>query len=169
MLKIIDTETGEIIREIEPGDKIIKKRARELLTTTMEFKKGENFIKLYTSILNDLLEEELSGPEWQVVIVCLKHLSYESGAIKYLNTGDFLTPGDIMRETKLGRATVFRCIDELTERKILHKGKTGKEFQLYANPYLFVKGTRINKTLYDMFKKTKWAKKHKNELEVEKY
>ncbi len=157
-LKVIDTSTGEIVRELCEGDRIVTKKQDSFLKQTMTLNEGANFVKLYTKILDDLASEQLTGSEWQVVITCLKHLSYCSGAIMYANNGEFLTPQDIERESKLSKRSVQYCINELTKKKLFHKGRTGKDFQLFANPFVFMKGSQVNKTLYDMFKKSKWNK-----------
>ena len=54
--------------------------------------------------------------------------------------------------------SVYNSIERLVGKKILHKGITGKEYQLFMNPFIFMKGIRVNKTLYSMFKKSKWNK-----------
>lgn len=162
-LKLIDTSTGEVVRELGEGDRIVTKKQDDFLKRTMPLNEGEKFIKLYTKILDDLAREKLTSAEWQVVIVCLKHLSYCSGAIKYENNGEFLTPQNIEKESKLSKMTVQRAIAQLTSKKLFHKGKTGKDFQLFANPFVFMRGSEVNKTLYDMFKKSKWNKKNAEE------
>ena len=164
-LKIFDDETGIVVNEIRPGDRILRKESVDFLkgVGTERINMGETFLKLYTSILKDLKDERLTGAEWQVLITCLCHLAYTSGGIIYSNNGHFLTPVDIEKESGLPKRTVMLCIEKLTDRKILHKGRTGREFQLYANPYIFMKGTEMSKITIDMFKNTKWAKLHKLE------
>jgi hypothetical protein len=162
-LKLIDTSTGEVIRELQEGDRIVTKKQQDFLNNTMPLNEDENFIKLMSKILEDLAREKLTSAEWQVVIVCLKHLSYYSGAIKFENNGNFVTPQDIAKESKLSKRSVQYCIEHLVNIKIFHKGKTGEEFQLFANPFIFMKGNKVNKTLYDMFKTSKWNKKNTEE------
>lgn len=157
-LKVIDGSTGELVREMQPGDRIITKKQHEFLSSTTSVNEGENFIKLYTRVLEDLVNEDLTSSDWKVILVCLKHLAYYSGAITYENNGNFLTPADIEKESGISKRSTLYSINHLIELKILHKGETGKEYQLFANPYIFMKGTRVNKTLHAMFKKSKWCK-----------
>ena len=75
---------------------------------------------------------------------------------------------DIITLKKKKKKTVYNSIEKLVGKKILHKGTTGKEYQLFMNPFIFMKGTKINKTLYSMFRKSKWNnitnknKRHEN-------
>jgi len=156
---VLDFNTGEI-QEIKDGDslRITRKESKDLLKETIAINDKETFIKFYTNIIEDLVNENLTSAEWNTILVCLKHLNYYSGSIAYENNGNFLTPQDFVKHSKLSERTVLRSINKLVSSKILHKGRTGKEYQLFANPYIFMKGARINKTLVDMFKKSKWSK-----------
>ena len=159
---LVDSDTGVIKNEIKQGDsvKITRKETKDFLNETEIINDKEAFIKLYTKILKDLVKEHLTGAEYDVILCCLEHLNYYSGAIVYSNNGHFLTPQDIEKYTELGKSTITRSINKLVNAKILHKGKTGKDYQLYANPFIFMKGSRINKTLTAMFRKSKWAKNY---------
>ncbi len=175
---VMDSETGEILDQLEEGqrlvkleegDRIVKKNSREFLKDTIAFETKESYTKTFDRPIDELADEEdLYTADLRIILKCMAHISYASGAIKYANNGKFITPNDIERETKLSKRTVLRSIEKLVDKKIFHKGRTGKEFQLYANPFLFVRGVRINRTLYDMFSSSKWAKKHKNEVQVTK-
>ena len=173
-LKIINTETGEIMDEIAPGDRILRKRSIDFLKSKEEDKEelieiniGRGFIKIYEDIIEDVIEAGLGASTFLVIMICLKYLSYVSGAIRYPKGGHFLTPSDFVKETGLSRSTVFREIDRLVEEGFLHKGKVEEEYQLFANPYVFMKGRRINRTLFDMFKNSKWHRKHKRDVKVD--
>lgn len=157
---LVDSDTGVISNEIRQGDslKITRKETKDFLKETEVINDKETFIKLYTKILKDLTKEHLTGAEYDVILCCLEHLNYYSGAIVHSNNGNFLTPQDIEKYTELNRRTITRSINKLVTVKILHKGKTGKDYQLYANPFIFMKGSRINKTLTAMFRNSKWAK-----------
>ena len=157
---IIDITTGEVINEIREGDKvkITRKESLKHISNNVEINDKERFIKFYTSILKDLREEKLTQAEFTIVTVCLEHLSYLSGAVKYENNGEFLTPQDFEKITGLSERTIIRSINRLVSLKILHKGKTGKDYQLFVNPFIFMKGAEVNRTLYDMFRKSKWNK-----------
>lgn len=165
-------EFGETF-EINEGDrvKIISKEQMEYLKkedNLIEINKGEPFIKIYPAVIDRLLNEDLSSADYRIIFICMKYLRYDSGAVMYENTGSFLSQKDIITLSKLGKKTVYNSIEKLVGKKILHKGTTGKEYQLFMNPFIFMKGTKINKTLYSMFRKSKWNnitnknKRHEN-------
>lgn len=161
---IIDKETGEVVREIKQGDsiKITRRESKEFLKENVKLNDKESFIKFYTNILDDLVSEKLTSAEFNIVLICLKNLNYSSGAVAFKNNGNFLTPQDFVKRTKLSERAVKYAIKNLVDKKILHKGRTGREYQLFVNPYIFMKGVYVNKTLKDMFKNSKWAKTKKN-------
>ena len=173
---ILDTETGELIDEVFPGDRILRKNSIEFLKKKdeeddglIEINKGRPFIKLYDDVAEDLATENLTGAEFSILLLCISHLSYVSGAIIERHTGEFITPTKFEKDTGLGRTTVWRAIQGLVDRGILFRGETKEEFKLFANPYIFMKGRKINRTLFEMFRTTKWYRKHKWELEVGEY
>ena len=162
MMMIVD-ENGELIETIKEGDrvKITTKEELERLReerNKIEINEGMNFIKLYTNTLEDLITENLTSAEFKVLLVCLKNLRYETGAVAFENNGEFLNQQDIIKASKLSKMTVYNSIERLVDKKILHKGVTGKEYQLFMNPFIFMKGIKVNKTLCSMFAKSKWNK-----------
>lgn len=156
-------ESGEVLNKIDEGDriKIIKKGSLEFIKNEevkIEINPDVNFIKLYTNTLEDLINENLTSADLKVLLVCLKNLRYETGAVAFENTGDFLSQQDIIKTSGLSKMTVYNSIERLVDKKILHKGITGKEYQLFMNPFIFMKGIKVNKTLCVMFTKSKWNK-----------
>ena len=165
---IIDKETGEILREVERGSKItiLTENQQEYIeeniidVVTLEDAGISNeFIKLFRGVLDMLLKEKLNSADFSIILVCLMNLEYSSGAVKE-NNGKFVNVSEISEITGLSRQTTTQSIDKLVSKKILHKGKTGNTVQLYVNPYIFMRGKVINKTLYAMFRDSKWADKH---------
>ena len=158
--RIIDMGTGEVIKDINEGDKVkvTRKESIQHMNQAMKLNDKEGFAKLYCSILEGLINENLTSAEFNIVLTCLKNLNYGSGAVAFANNGNFLSLQDIIDNTKLSKSSAIRGINRLVDLHILHKGKTGKEFQLFVNPFIFMKGAEINRTLYDMFKKSKWNK-----------
>lgn len=161
--KYLIDECGVVLNTIGEDDKV-----RIMRKETLDFIKGENdkieinadvnFIKLYTNTLKDLINEDLTSADLKVILVCLENLRYESGAVAFENTGNFLNQQDIVKISELTKMTVYRSIERLVDKKILHKGVTGKEYQFFMNPFIFMKGVKVNKTLYSMFAKSKWNK-----------
>ena len=173
---IFDPETGEILDEVMPGDRILRKNSIEFLKNKdeeddglIEINKGRPFIKLYDDVAEDLAKEKLNSSEFAVLLQCINHLSYVSGLAKRKNSDEPLTPIFFEKALGLTKPTVLAAIAGLIEKEIILRGETGERYQLYLNPYIFMKGRKINKTLFEMFKNTKWYRKHKWELEVGEY
>ena len=166
VMAVIDYETGEIINKINQGDKVrvTRKEYLDYMQQTMKVDNKEQFIKLYTSVLEDLIEEDLTAADFKIILVCLQHLNYYSGAVVYKNNGNFLNSSDLEKLSTLSKRKVIDSINKLADLKIIHKGRTGKENQIYLNPFIFMKGSEINSTLYMMFKNSKWARKMFKEL-----
>ena len=166
--KYLVNEDGVILNTIKEGDKvkIVRKETLDFIKSEddlIEINKGEPFIKIYPNVIDCLLDEDLSSADYKIIFICMKYLRYDSGAVMYENNGNFLSQKDIITLTKLGKKTVYNSIEKLVSKKILHKGITGKEYQLFMNPFIFMRGTKVNKTLYAMFKKSKWNKNKRHQ------
>ena len=61
----------------------------------------------------------------------------------------------------ISKETVRSCLSAIIWKLKQSNGnaKSIKEYQLFMNPFIFMKGKKINKTLYQLFKKSKWSKK----------
>lgn len=158
---IINKETGEIEDEIYEGDRIRRAsqdRYYKNLEDVIELNKDKTFIKMYNDTISVLGQEDMSLAEYKVCFTLLKYINYGSGILRYENNGRELNLTDIVRITRLSRTTVSRALKGLIEKKIYGVHKTGKENCYTVNPFIFMKGRYVNKTLYDFYKKSKWAK-----------
>lgn len=143
--------------ELYQGDRILRKKSIDYLNNNIELNKDEQFIKLYVKAIDILAEQELNGNEYKMCIKLLQYIRYDSGILAY-NNGNSLTTDDIVKITKLARTTVWRVLKTLQDKQILGKHKTGKENCFTVNPYIFMRGMKINKTLHQFYKKSRWAK-----------
>lgn len=155
-----DPVTGAQSGEIFEGDRILRKETDEFLKETVEILPEEPYIKAYKRSLFDLAKF-LSGTEVQFLHYLLQFLSFESGALK-LDTGVFLVRSRMSDETGLSLKTIDRLLKRLKEQQIIGRNSVGREVQYFMNPWLFMRGKRINKTLYEMFKNSRWAKMYKS-------
>jgi hypothetical protein len=158
---IIDPETGEVTNQLYYGDNILRGETLQYLDETVEVGKNEYFVKIFESTLVDLGDESLTGKQWKVLITLIKHFKYKSGLVSYKN-GNPLYIENISKLSAIPERTTYEAIEKLILKKIIAKNRTGTEIQYYMNPFIFCKGTRINKTLYSMFQNSKWATLHKN-------
>lgn len=161
MKVILDTETGEILDELKNGDRIRRKSQDEYCKNKEELidmNDNGSFIKLFNKTMAMLGNEKLTANEYLVCLRLLDYIEYESGILKYANNGRALKLTDIESITKLSKSTVIRAMQTLVSKKIYGVHKTGKENCYTVNPFIFMKGRYVNKTLYNFYKKSKWAK-----------
>lgn len=155
---VFDADTGEKAGDIYEGDRIVRGQSLDYLQSTMEILPGEPFIKMYARPLS-FLAESMSGPEMNLIYMLLPHLGYESGMLQHSN-GQPITREYISGLTGQSERTIDRLLQGLRDKQIIGRNVVGRDVQYFANPYLFQRGRRINKTLHDMFKKSRWAKIH---------
>jgi len=153
---LCDPRTGEKTGEIRTGDKIVRARTKEYFGATVEILPDEAYIKTFTKPLTQLAET-LTGPETSLVYYLVQYLSYESGMLKHRN-GQPLDRAYISDETGQSERTVDRLLQGLKEKHVMGRNVVGREVQYFLNPWLFMRGKRINRTLHDMFKNSRWAK-----------
>lgn len=159
VLDIVVRDTGEIVSGLNEGDRIMRKKSLDFLENTVEILPDASYIKAYIKPLARLAEVA-TGPEMLMTFYLLQYLSYESGMLTHAN-GRILTRSQIASELGQSERQVDRTLDKLRENEVLKKVLGAKrEVTIILNPWLFMKGTRINKTLYNMFKNSKWAKVH---------
>ncbi|MGE5437507.1 MAG: replication/maintenance protein RepL [Syntrophothermus sp.] len=158
--KVADiVKDGEKIGELKHGDRILKAESINFLKETIELNKKESFIKLYTKPLFEL-SKSLTGIESQFINYLLQYVSYKSGILIHVN-GDKLTRNYMAAETGLNLRTIDRMLNNLVKKQILGKHKTGRSLCFTVNPFIFMKGNRVNETLVKLFENTKWAKMYK--------
>jgi hypothetical protein len=156
MTAIVIDESGEVIDEIREGDRIIRGTSIDLYNNTIELNKNDSFIKIYTKCMFEL-SNDISGKESILLTYLLQFVSYQTGILTHSN-GVCVTRDYIAKDIKQDKRTVDRTLDGLIRKKILGKHRTGKVVCYIVNPYIFMKGNRINKTLAKLFEHSKWNK-----------
>lgn len=159
--KLIIDDKGTIIGNLYEGDRIIRAKIIEKLPENdnrMVFSNGE-WGKTYDTSFRKLARLKLSPAEYKMILLFFTLVSYGSGLIMHGNYKE-VTNEWIENELELTRNTVYKSIKKLLNYRIIYKGFSGKEIQYYFNPYIYQKGRYINKTLYEMFKKSEWAKEY---------
>lgn len=153
---IIYTDTGEIIRELEQGDVIVKRKSIEHLKDNIKIPKEEQFIKMYRSSVALLNECSLSGCEYAIVLHLASHLRYQSNIAKYDN-GKLINRENLKNDLQFSDETIKRSIRKLISMGILCEvsSTAGKVFIM--NPFIFNVGEVVGKTVIDLFKKSKWC------------
>lgn len=157
---VVDLDTGVIIAEYRPGDRIVRKESVDALKSKsdlIETPSGEKFIKLYNGSIVHLIGCKFTSAEYDAILFLATNLRYQSNVAQYFNK-KLITRNDLKRELSISDATVKRVISKLIKEGLLVEVQStaGKVFVL--NPYVFHVGDTINKTTHDLFKKTKWAR-----------
>ena len=159
VLDIVVRDTGEALNTLNEGDRILRKKSAEYLEDNIEILPKAPYIKTFIKPMS-MLSESLSGPESFMVFYLLQYLSYDSGILMHPN-GKALTRSYIAEEIGQSERQIDRTLDKLREKQVLKKALgDNREVHFIMNPWLFMKGKKINKTLYELFKNSRWVKVH---------
>ena len=153
---IINSETGELLNTLHEGDRILRKSSLDYLGSLVEVNDKRGYVKVYVDSFARMFKEDLSGPEISIVFAIMPYIRFETGLIAHEN-GRYVSLKNLISMTKLSERAVYGAAEKLVQRKILAKVRTGRDVKLYANPYIFMRGVRVNKTLASMFGNSKYA------------
>lgn len=170
--RIIDTVTGEVMTEqtvyLLPNEtlKIInmeklaiskgvnKRVAKKILDPNLErWKRGYQYTKVFSDTMR-IVGKELTPTECKVIMLLMSYIRYDSGMLATLK-GNPITNDDIVKMVDMSLRTVSDVMTGLVTKKIFAKTRVGVCNQYFANPYIFLRGNYINKTLKAMFKNYK--------------
>lgn len=152
MKKADIVKDGEIIDEINEGDRLLRYKSLEYLKDTQVWK-IENFFKGNNDELRNWMND-LSVNEKALLFTISVYVGYEDCCIKYDN-GNPLNFDDIVRLSCLSRGAVSLTLNTLIKKDILFRGKNSRERLYFINPWIYCKGNRINKVLKTMFRNYK--------------
>jgi len=147
---IVDEATGEIKGNINQGDRIIRKASVDYLNDTEKWIPEDSFIKAYPEALRKA-SSKMTGTECFMSIYLMPYISYTTGMLMKGNNQP-LKRKDMLRIFDMTEKTFDNNMNSLILKGIFSKNKVGREVQYFANPYLFTKGNKINKTLKSMFR-----------------
>jgi hypothetical protein len=159
--QIIDIQSGKPTHDINEGDivRIIKEKQFKIKKADepkILINKEESFIKVFTKPLFEL-SKCLSGTESQFINYLIQFVRYDTGILAYDN-GKHVTREAMAKDTGLSKKTIDRLIISLSDKEVLGKHKTGRCTTLTVNPFIFMRGHKVNQTLYEFFVNSKWAK-----------
>lgn len=168
---IVNTETGEIVDEVYEGDRLkivrkgqteyYKKNAKEIEKDKVyNFGQDKNFSILSEYSARQLADEKLTSAEYRVLLLMISNTNYKSGLIAFGNNLP-MTNEHITKRLNINNKTTESCLKTLVDKGIINKSTTNHVTKYFFNPFIQYKGRWINKTLYEMFKNTKWAKREK--------
>lgn len=156
---IVVDENGEIIEGrvaiLNEGDRVVRRRSLEFLKGKEKRKPihvgeyinilADNFVMCHLDELK-LISEALDMYEKGMLMTVMPYVGYEDCCIKK-GDGTPLNVNDFTKLTGLSKSKVYKIVASLIEKNILYKDKKG----YFVNPWLFYKGTKLNKDLIYMF------------------
>lgn len=173
---LYEEETGEVGAIIGPWDSVkitsaetkanFKKLQEEKKKSEQEdrfLNEGQPFVKIYSNTLFHL-SMSLTGPESQFINYLIQYIRYGSGILaRTENNGGSktLTRREMSVETGLSERMVDKLLKGLVEKQVIGKHKTGQDISFTVNPFIFMKGNRVNETLFTFFRNSRWAKEIK--------
>ena len=170
---VVDVATQTITDTFRYGDsykkksKEDKKKILEFLAQEekcIEFNTGENFVKLYDDILEEL-NKHLSLAEFNFTIRLAKHVSFKDCILRTNGNplGKILDAKDIAALLEMDDSNVRRLISSLVKKGVLGRHVTGckddPSIQLKTitcNPFIFTRGNKINNTAFSLFANSRW-------------
>ena len=166
---VVNAQTGEIEKELFPGDRIVSKKQNEYSLKSKEesikdkiynFGQDRRFSMLSSYSAKQLASEKLTAAEYRVLLLMISNTNYKSGLITIGNNHN-ITSDWITKILDISKKTTASCIKTLVDKGIIATTTTNYKTKYFFNPYIQYKGRWINKTLYEMFKNTKWSKQNK--------
>lgn len=149
---VVNADTGEYEMELGEGDRIMKDASVKKLATLMQINQGRAYIKVYAeSLIRIMHENDLTKTDLTVMFLLIPYIRFESGLIAHEN-GKYLTMKSIIKLSSMSERAVYGSIEKLVQKKVFAKVRTGRDIKLYANPYVFMRGRNINRTLESMFR-----------------
>lgn len=153
VLDTIESECNYV--KLSSGDRVLRRNSIIYLKNTIDLK--YHFVKVNANAFGKI------ATKYSIVSYLLKYINYMDGAIMYEN-GKYVKLKELYKICHVSQSTVKRQIKGLCEEDIVHKVKVkGKPTYLVFNPYIAYIGKKINVSLYDEFKDSKWSS------EIDKY
>lgn len=154
---VYETETGQVINEIFDGDKIIRGASVEAIKELESAPQGETFTKLYHKVIPLIAQCKLTSTELVVFLYLGSNLRYISNVAKYQN-GKLITRENLQQDLKLPEVTIKRSVLRLIKEGLIIEARTIEGKVFIVNPFVLSVGDKISKTVYDLFRKSKWAR-----------
>lgn len=160
--EVVDLKSGEIFKPKDSNSKIIIEECSE--DKTIAFEGGKDFMKLYIDIISKLVKE-LTPTEITFMFSLVPFISYEDCVIRRggHGNGEALNAKQISESLGMDYHKARRLITALEKKGVMGHhvtgslyGDNGKKKVYTVNPYIFFKGNKINRAVYDYYSKSGW-------------
>jgi DNA-binding MarR family transcriptional regulator len=158
---VVDDD-GVILTDIYQGDKIIREsQSNYNQKYVTNFKKKELFVKVYINPIKELWKT-LSIREYAVASALMQFISYKDGILR--DNGVAINMKDISKLLEMDYDAIRKIIPVLEKKKILVKVKRQSDkyadkekSYIVVNPYLFLRGTDMEREIVNLFSDSIWA------------
>lgn len=154
---VIDSETGQIVTELNENDRILRSKSLDYMKECERIPKGETFTKLYHHIIPLMVECNLSASELMLFMHLAVNLRYMSNVAKYSN-GRLINRENLQEDLKISERTMKRSIYALIKEGLIIEANTIEGKVFVVNPYVVMVGDTVSRTVFDLFRKSKWAR-----------
>ena len=141
VLQVINDGTKLI--ELESGDRVIRKNAVQYLNNTVEIR--YDFIKLNHNVFAKYCKKYSILP----ILIC--YIGYSDNICEFKN-GKKININSLINLCGVSKSTLQRQIQGMVEDDIIHKIKNKNSFNIMVNPYLCIRGKRLEIETYNEFK-----------------
>jgi hypothetical protein len=148
-----DSETGEVIKEVEENEKVI---VVDYYSKQRDKLSKKHFYKVYKNSLNIISKECINFPTLVVMFRLIRLLTFGSQYV--VINGIPANIEKICQYLKVERRTFENYVRKLEKLEILKRVKSsrsGREKEIMINPYFVSFGTATNEAI-NLFKNTKW-------------
>lgn len=145
---VVDRKTGEILAEFSKGDRIFKKKSYQFLKNNVKVEYS-NFLLLNQENLIKM-SEFLSTNEFRYFFILLAYAQYGGRPLGSIRKA--INYREIAKDLGLHGTTLYRNILSLEDKGLVKR--MGDE--IFINPYVAVKGMRVDKSIMEMFDNTIW-------------
>ena len=145
------------ITDIDEDGVLVNQFATGYDDSKVVINQNKNFIKVFTDELMKI-RKKMNSTDIIVSTILMHFISYESGMLTKTGKNDERYPlvnKDIEHITGLSDKVIVKTMKKLVDVGVYARAKHKRSFKYFANPYVFMKGNSINKTLRDMFKEFK--------------
>lgn len=164
--EVVDVKSGEVFKP-KDGKIIIEEYEKDRF---IAFDKGRDFMKLYIDIISKLVER-LTPTEITFMLTLAPLMSYEDCVLRRggHGNGEALNAKQIAEILGLEYHKARRLITSLEKKGVMGHHVTGSLYgdnskkKVYTvNPYIFFRGAKLNRAVYDFYSKTGWKETLKN-------
>lgn len=148
---LINNETGEIEAKVEYGCSIVVNAMDD--EYVHNFGKGKQFVKIWEGASIMMTKLKVSDRALGLCFKLVPYVSYKTGALK--NGDEYLSIISLAKLLNYEEQAMRRLINELIDYSIIAISYTGdgkgkkRTKTMIANPYVFVRGNTVEKTLRD--------------------